>query len=258
MGSRELKNKPLVEAILEIRWALQQKLPGVTLDPHYRLLLGRLYDRMHEKYPEHEQLESANIPDEMAGQVVQHRFRSAPGDWPLVQVGPGVLTINDTHRYTWDDFHVRILDAKDKLYASHPKPEELRVETLMLRYIDAVELDYRSSSVFEFLRDKLKVNVEVPSSLFDGTQVEPTPQHFQALQVYRSLDPKGVIQLKVATGQKANQPALIWETTLQTKGADLPDMPKGFEGWVDAAHKLVNDWFFKMIEGDLHRRFSDG
>jgi hypothetical protein len=39
-------------------------------------------------------------------------------------------------------------------------------------------------------------------------------------------------------------------------GPDLPKMPEGFEAWLDHAYTLVNDWFFKMIEGDLHRRFS--
>lgn len=256
MSTRELKHKPLVEAICEIRWALQEKVPGIAVDPHYRLLLGRLYDRLQAKYPEHEQLETANIPDEMSGHIVQHRFRAAQNDWPLVQLGPGVLTLNDTSKYKWEDYRVRVVDAKNKLYDAYPKPQDLRVETLELRYIDAVELDFKASSVFQFLQDNLKVSVAMPPNLFDGTGVERLPHHFQSQQMYRSTTPAGVIRLGLATGIRRDKPSLIWETSLSSAGDDLPKLPDGFETWLDQAHTLVNDWFFKMIDGELHRRFS--
>ena len=86
-----------------------------ALDPHYRLLLGRLFDRFQKDYPVHEQLPTASLPDDMVGQVVQHRFRVAKDDWPLVQVGPGVFTVNDTQHYTWTDFEQR---AKKPWYVS--------------------------------------------------------------------------------------------------------------------------------------------
>lgn len=112
MSRKDLKNKPLVEAILEIRWHLVQLTsvqgPAQMIlpagDPHYRLLLARLFDRLQKDYPVHEQLPTATLPDDMLPQIVQHCFRAANDDWPLVQVGPGVFTVNDTHRYTWTDF----------------------------------------------------------------------------------------------------------------------------------------------------------
>lgn len=135
MSRKDLKNKPLVEAILEIRWQLQQPirvpapaqmmLPAV--DPHYRLLLGRVFDRFQREYPFHEQLPTATLPDEILAHVVQHRFRSAKDDWPLVQVGPGVFTVNDTHRYTWTDFQKRTKEAVIRLYDAHPAVAEFRI-----------------------------------------------------------------------------------------------------------------------------------
>ena len=50
--AKELKNKPLVEAILEIRWKLQGLPPGPQVDPHYKLLLGRLFDRHSRGIPD--------------------------------------------------------------------------------------------------------------------------------------------------------------------------------------------------------------
>ena len=69
-------------------------------------------------------------------------------------------------------------------------------------------------------------------------------------------DPKGVVQLKYATGKKAEAHALIFELSVQTAGQDVPSMPQVFEAWSEKAHDVIEDWFFKLIEGDLERRFA--
>ncbi len=58
-----------------MRWELQERAPGMEIDPHYKILIGRIYDMVRSEYPFHEQLPTATIPDEIAGYVVQHRFR---------------------------------------------------------------------------------------------------------------------------------------------------------------------------------------
>lgn len=256
MIKKDLKNKPLVEAILEIRWRLRGTSPGPQTDPHYKLLLGRLFDRMVDEYSEHEQLPAANIPDELAGYVVQHRFRVAANSWPLVQVGPGIFTVNSTADYKWPDFRPRVLSAIDKLYDAHPKVGELKISNIILRYIDAVDFDYRTNNTLEFLKDKLKLKISLPDNLFEGTGIENKPNGLTWQCSFKCEKPKGIINIRFATGQKSNTPAVIWETTIESAGDDLPEMPKVFEDWLDAAHEITDDWFFKMIEGDLERRFS--
>jgi len=108
MGEIILSKKPLVEAIFELRWKLQEPTPGIKIDPNYKLLVGGIYDKIRQSYPFYEQLPTSALPDEIAAYVVQHRFRKATDGWPLVQIGPGVITVNDTEGYTWDDFIVRI------------------------------------------------------------------------------------------------------------------------------------------------------
>ena len=255
--AKELKNKPLVEAILEIRWKLQGLPPAPQVDPHYKLLLGRLFDRMLKDYPEHEQLPAANVPDELVGHVVQHRFRVAANSWPLVQIGPGVFTVNSTADYRWPDFRPRVLSAIEKLFDAHPKVGELKITNLIFRYIDAVDFDFGVGNAFEFLRDKLKLNVSLPETLFKDTGVENKPNSFTWQCSFKGQKPKGLINIRFATGQKNNVPAVVWETTVESAGDDLPKMPKDFEGWLDAAHDIAVDWFFKMIEGELERKFSD-
>jgi uncharacterized protein (TIGR04255 family) len=57
-------------------------------------------------------------------------------------------------------------------------------------------------------------------------------------------------------GQKDDQTAIIWDTSVQSAGDDVPPLPQGFSQWVDAAHTVTGDWFFKLIEGELERSFS--
>ena len=64
MPHRDLKNKPLVEAALEIQWQLQaHATPGIKTDPHYKMLLGRFYERLVDTYPVHETLPAAALPE---------------------------------------------------------------------------------------------------------------------------------------------------------------------------------------------------
>ncbi len=105
MVRHSLKNKPLLEAILEIKWALSPHSENIGngTDPHYKILLGRMFDKISDTgglYPIHEELPAARIPDEFAGHIVQHRFLVEAGGWPLIQLGPGILTLNETENYT--------------------------------------------------------------------------------------------------------------------------------------------------------------
>jgi uncharacterized protein (TIGR04255 family) len=201
-------------------------------------------------------LPSANLPDELVGHAVQHRFRVRSSEWPLIQVGPGVLTLNETQKYTWSDFGMRAKKAIDRLIEAHPSAGELRIESVVLRYIDAVEFDYRADDPLGFLREKLKLNVSLPERLFAGTEVDRRPTAVSWQATFPCKDPKGEVHLSFATGQKDGRPAIFWETTVRSSGDATPSLPDAFPAWLDAAHRITDKWFFTLIEGDLHRRFE--
>jgi uncharacterized protein (TIGR04255 family) len=168
--SRTLKNKPLIEAILEIRWRLSGESLGAQSDPNYSILIGRLYDRLITDYPNYEQQPTARIPHEMVPYVAQHRFRQTPDGWPLIQVGPGLLTLNSTTEYEWSDFKTRAAKAIDALFAAHPSGSDLGITNMVLRYIDAVEIPPSEANATDFIGSKLKVRACLPDSLFEGTE----------------------------------------------------------------------------------------
>ncbi|RLB07039.1 MAG: hypothetical protein DRG59_06980 [Deltaproteobacteria bacterium] len=252
-----LKNKPLVEAIFELRWQLQEPNPGMKLDPHYKILIGRVYDRVKEEYPFHEQLPTATMPDEIAGYVVQHRFRKQKNEWPLIQIGPGIITLNDTESYVWEDFERRIIHLLDVLFDAYPDAENnLNINWLLLRYIDAVDFCYEEDDIFAFIKDKLKLNIILYEKLFEKTGVKNIPLGFDLKFSFPATKPKGSVHLRVLRGKREGRDALIWETHVQSVGDEVPEDKIRIRSWIDNAHTLTDDWFFKMIEGDLLRRFE--
>lgn len=251
MNRIELKNKPLVEAILEFKWELPAQ-----ADPHYRLLLGRFSEKVESDYPFHEPLPTTQIPDAMVAHTPQHRFRISKEEWPLIQIGPGLMTVNETKGYTWSDFKRRCDDAVRSLFNAHPAKEQFNAQDLTLRYIDAVAVDFSRDSVFNFLQDKMKTNISLPDGLFVGGRVKKNPAAFNWQTSFFTDDPVGIITLRFAIGSHLDKPALIWETLVQTESGHIPTIPDGFSKWIDKAHDLTGDWFFRLIGDELKERFS--
>lgn len=257
MPRKHLKNKPLVEAILELKWELPaQSTPGIEGDPHYRLLLGRFSERVQRDYPFHEPLPTAQVPDAMVAYMPQHRFRASSKAWPLIQIGPGLMTVNETDSYTWSDFETRCKKAITDLFDAHPSKEEFTVQDLTLRYIDAIDVDFSQESVFSFLRGKMKTSISLPECLFDGERVNNNPTAFNWQVSFPHDEPGGLMTLRFAIGKRNGKSVLILETLVQAGRERIPRAPDGFSEWLDQAHELTDDWFFKLIEGELERSFS--
>ena len=257
MSRENLKNKPLIEAIFEMKWAFVSHERTYPIDPHHNLLLGRMYDRVNDKYPFHEPLPAASIPDEIIGQNVKHRFRSAENDWPLLQIGPGILTVNDTEKYLWNNFKEHITFAVEKLFESHPVKTGIKIESLMLRYIDAIIFDYTKNNIIDLLKDKMKISILFSDSLFPGDEVKSKPEHFNFQTSFLCEKPNSIFTLKIATGKSKIQRAIIMETIVHSQNGDVPSDISKISVWVESAHNIIHDWFFKIIKGDLEKEFDN-
>lgn len=258
-----LTNKPLVEAIFELRWELQEleqrniiKQDTVKVDRNYKILIGAIYERFKKVYPFHEQLPAATIPDEIAAYMVQHRFRKAEGQWPLIQLGPGIITLNDTESYVWEDFENRISELIEKLFDAYPEPDKLKIDSLQLRYIDAQALDFEKENAIKFLKENMKLKVEIYDTLFNNTGVEQKPSGLDLRFAFMSSKPKGMIHLRFARAKVKNEDALMWETNFITSKEYAPKSKDEIIKWADEAHNLTRDWFFKIIDGELLRRYK--
>lgn len=250
-----LSNKPLIEAIFEIRWRIRSSVPQRLVDPHYKLLIGGFYERVKDLYRFHEPLPQSTMPDEIANHLVQHRFRFAENDWPLIQLGPGILTLNDTSKYVWADFNEQICNIIDLLFEIHPNTQNLDVQNVLLRYIDADEFDY-SENIFDHLREQMKININLEEDLFESTAVNKLPIGFDSRFTFSCDKPKGTFQVRYASGKKDAKKAIVWETQINSSDLDAPKNAEEIKGWANLAHDLAHDWFFKIIEGPLEEKFK--
>jgi len=253
MSAQKLNRAPLIEAIVEIRWKARPE--G---DPNYNLVIGKLSESFKE-YPVYQPLSNADVPMPLAAQMhmVQHQFRASPNGWPLIQVGPSIFTLNETRDNDWEgDFRERAVSAVETFFGVYPKSDALNIESVLLRYIDAIEFDWEKESLLDFLDRKLKTKIVLPPSLFRDTRVRPSPVALDFTSSFRCTEPRGLVHLRFASGQSRGKRSLIMETMVQSTEADVPQMPEGFACWSDAAHGITSTWFRLLTEGDLYRSFQ--
>lgn len=253
---RRLRKPPLLEALLELRWGLVQEQPGSPpLDPGYPVVVGLLYDRVKSDLPFIEDLPQSRLPPEVLQWVVTHRFRRAAGQWPLIQIGPGIASVNFVQDYAWGAFEpealrlIQALTAAFQLAASR----ELPFEKALLRYINAFEVATIGDGALFFLRDSLHVKLELPPPGKSGTGA---PERFRLETSFGLEVPKGLAILGAAVGQREGKAALFLDLSVQSSGRDIR-FPEGFQAWLESAHRVVEDWFFTLIAGPLENRLQE-
>ncbi len=229
---------------MELRWQLSaERGPGRLVDPNYRVLVGRFSDKVAYRFPEYEPLPNASIPDEMIPFMVQHRFKGSEQGWPLIQLGPGILTVNDTEKYQWPGFKSLCLDSVESLVDSYPAPGELRIGQLTLRYINALAFDFEKSSVVDFIADRVGIGLSPPADLFSDTGVDTKPEALNLSVSYPAPDIGGTATLKLATGYKEGAAALVSETVISSESSPAVNLSvDGVDDWLEGAHAIAHKW----------------
>ena len=249
MGIVELRSMYLTEIIFEFRW----KLLGfdsqeIEEDPHYALLVGRFSEKAENDYPFYEPLPSSKAPSALVPFIPQHRFRTSKDEWPVIQIGPGVMTVNAVRMYDWKDFSQRCVRAVENLFDAHPKRDVIETHDVSLRYICAKEADQDNVNILNFAQNDLRLTLRLPDSLFEPNQVNNTPNSFNWVVSFPTLDTIGKVSLKIALGTLEGRPAYVWEISTQTSQAHVPALPSDCSEWLEKAHDLTDDWFFKTLK----------
>ncbi len=254
MNKRELSAPPLKESIFQIRWN-GSMLPENTRKDG-QLLAGIMLDKLKNDYPYHEPLEISKMafPEDMVEGIAQHRFRIDKDKWPLVQIGSGVFTVNTSTQngiYDWNDFKSRCLGGFKVLVESYPITEA--IESISLKYINAIPFDFENENVFEFLRYKMNVSISLPENMAQDANLDGNPVNFSCIFNYPSINPHGVLQISLQSGKSNDMDSLVFVITFETKKEFLPSLPDALESWIEGCHLNIEAIFFKLIEklGDV-------
>jgi len=248
----DLPAKPLVEAILEIKWRLKE-----NKDPAYPLYTGLLAGRVSDTFPTQERLPAADVPDELTPHLVKFRFRAGRDEWPVIQAGPGVVTLNVTDGYTWEVFHSLATYLWDNLQEAYSpfngdKPPE--ATHLQLRYINSVPLS--GADPESFLKQKLHTSLSLPQTVSEKHSSGPVQQ--AALSVAYPVEYEGTTgALKFQSAKQNGVDIMLFELLADTEFGNPPTAQR-FGEWLSYVHELLEDWFFALVDGELLASFLGG
>jgi|GEM_PF-114585 uncharacterized protein (TIGR04255 family) len=244
-----LANAPLQEVIFEVGWALDlDPSSGIESDTRFGLALGALKTLVKDKFPHH----VARVPFyELAPHAFNRKavmqFRKEPNGRPLLQLGPGVFTVNDTDKdYDWDDsFKPTLIYGLDKLEEAYDGT--LLYDQVVLRYIDSVRVrDYGFTDWGSFIAEHLHFSYQNGFA----KDLVPTDVSFQQLFECKNGDQ---LQIQVGSGSDSEgEPRLIWQTILQRKQAFDK---AGLLAWGEEAHAYSSVIFKQFCKPDFYASF---
>ncbi len=244
----KLPNAPLQEAIFELKWQLQPDETGTQLiDPEFQFALGKFEHVLQMAFPHRVPKLPRQLPLHLLNYQAVYQFWKAKNTWPVVQLGPGILTVNDTEQnYEWANTYLpnieKALDAIDKSYGV------LSINSLSLRYIDVVRVaDYGFTTWQEFVRKHL--NFEF-NNHFD-TRGELAQFHIE--QSFRLKD-SGMLNLTFNSAlNDRNEDVFIWQTAVskqaEFKMADVKD-------WLTNAHDCTSQVFKDICKKEFYASFA--
>lgn len=254
MNRKQLSNKPLVEAIFEIRWNLTQLSDGLAIDDLYDIMVGQLKQSFNDILPIHNRLPFAMIPGVSIPYQVQHQFRETAGGWPLLQLGPGVLTVNETENYDSSKF----IKLCNHVYSTLVKfwldnGREPAIAQVSLRYIDA---DHYEGAMSSFVNDLgiAMVYADRLKKLGYFKEDQQNDLHYNAS--FTLDDPKGQLHILVDNGKKHDRTAVVWQTQIISINDECNQFVKGPDQWLEKSHDICHDVFFAMIQGVLEEKYK--
>lgn len=245
-----LPNAPLQEVIFEIRWALVPgKETGQIIDQGFELASGRLSTIIEQDFPYYKRIVPQDIPEQLMHYQVIHQYWSGENQWPVIQLGPGIFTINCTdERYDWEgSFQKLIKKAIGWLEQSYK--QSLNIRFASLRYIDGIRVD-DYGGIDGNWQNFIKTNFNFEYNNHFNTR--GNQKQIQVNQTF-GLEDGSDLQLQIANGVRNNEKALVWQTAILKK--DSFDFDK-LVSWANYAHDIAHDLFQEMIKPDLYASFS--
>ncbi|WP_395076487.1 TIGR04255 family protein [Flavobacterium sp.] len=240
----KLPKAPLIEVVLELKWEILNKEDINEL----QYLHGDLYSKLNDKYPFRENILPYDIPlDILANQPV-YRFRSSENGYPLVQLGPGIITLNTTDEYyEWGKFSnlsVMLFEKFSQVYSKF----NLKKYSPSLLYLDFFPFDFEKNNVYEFINNNFSI---VINQSFLENKGNPKQVNF-SFDYQLENDDLSVVFQKGINSQGIDGIILQSRINGGLIGADL----KLINDWVNSAHETVSEIFKKITEGRLYESFK--
>lgn len=239
----KLPKAPLLEVIFEMRWQIKQK-SDLT---KYQYLIGDLYSTIKETYPVRESLAPPEVPTDILINNPVHRFRKGKNQYPLVQIGPGLLTLNTTdENYYWNDFYSWAETLNKEFFSVFPIESETFKSNLL--YLDFFKFDFKNQNVNDFINQSF--NISINQGFMNETG---NPFHLDLGFFYETN--LGNLSVTLKKGQNSKkEDGIVMQTSLH--GKDSMKSSDNVLSWLNQAHEFSSYLFKEITKGELYNSFK--
>lgn len=256
------KKAPLIEVIVEIHWALKPlgSAPNAAIDPYYDLFREAFLENCKAELPIVEQLVPAEIPAEFVSDQPHLRLRPEKAGWPLVQIGPGVMTINIVPPYAgWAEFKRFIERAFDLLYRSYPMAKKtLQPLRAHLRYIDVFDAKYGLDGFSNFVDTHLGAAKPIRPEVVEELAENPKEITYTTDSRFAVKSPVGsTARVRIVPGQSGGRDAVVLELHCDGPMSGGYQLKETLLSWYDEAHTTLHVLFDKTTSAELKAQFGN-
>ncbi len=240
----KLPNAPLQEVIFELLWEMDSDEYGMPIDVDFDFAQGLFADKLSNEFPYRRKIVPDGFPLKIYPKTF-HQFWKGENEWPVVQIGPGILVVNDVeNNYRWTDFKKLIQQAVDILMQSYKK--EIKFIAISLKYIDAVEI--KDKGYLEFINENFNLNLNNHFKL-SGDLVN--------VNINETFDIEGIGSLNILISNglsPKNLPSVIWQCNVLSKQSFTAS---GILQWVEKAHKVASNHFKEITKEKFYAGFVE-
>ncbi len=237
----KLPNAPLLEVIFEIKWDIANKSDIID----FQYLHGDLYSNLKSKYSYRENLIPPDVPAEVVKGNPVYRFREKEGSYPLVQVGPGLITLNTLdNKYYWDSFRDEANKILTILSDIYPKHANLSLSPA-LTYVDFFRYNKNTENPLDFVNSNLKLSLSDDFMNYKTSELRDINLTFN----YKIEGKTVSLTLRNGTINNRTQ-GLVMQTKII--GAKEKYDTQKLKDWLEDAHDLSSNTFRSITSGKLY------
>jgi len=244
----KLPKAPLLEVLFELRWKIinDQDLKKIIY------LYGDLFSELKDSYPNRESLVPPDFP---LGALINHpvhRYKAEPNGYPLVQVGPGILTLNVTdEKYFWPTFSGWVDELVGKFLTIFPFTEGELISPSLI-YLDFFPFDFKKDDVDKFINENFHITYN--QSFFKNKKISTNIN----LGFYYEID-EGNLSVTFQNGaskltDKETRRGVILQTRLD--GKQIIPKKKEIISWLNNSHEICSTLFKELTKGKLYESFK--
>jgi uncharacterized protein (TIGR04255 family) len=248
MSLKKLPYAPLQEVIFEGKWELSlDTQTKAFIDPELQFALGKFKQSISQTFPVYKSKFPPDIPQQLLTHQPIHQFWTGEGVWPVLQLGPGIVTVNDTAKnYEWENvFFPLVKETLGNVRKAYDN--EMNFILYTLRYIDVVNIqDYAFKNWQEFVMENINFQFK------NGFATPGTLNNFRFEQAFE-IPGIGLLEISLSNGQNnKKEDIFVWQTAVSGRNSINCD---GLIDWLVDAHNNCSGIFKEICKEKFYGSF---